>query len=247
MNTIIGSELTAESTFGVMGGWTTQFDVNGRLVGGSVSILTQDPRLLWHLKMLGGAKDKRILELGALEGAHTKMMIEVGAREVIAIEGLSDCWLRCLIVKEVFQLNKARFLFCDFCNYVANYTGEKFDIVSAAGVLYHQKNPSQLIHDLAKITDNVMVWSQVASATSPSDIESSVSANGYTYWGKINNYGGQRLTSESYCGGLEPEAFWMYPEAMRRCFREAGFIKIIEEKCEPNINGDCLLFVAKKE
>lgn len=247
MNTIIGKDPNPEAMFNVIGGWTTQFEINGNKVGGQVDILTKDPRLMWHLKIVGGAHNKRILELGALEGAHTKMMIEAGAREVIAIEGLSDCWLRCLVVKAAFELDKAKFLFCDFCNYVANYKGEKFDFVSAAGVLYHQTNPAQLIFDLAKITDTVIVWAQVASASKPSAIESTVESSGNTYKGKKNNYNGTRLTSASYCGGLHDEAFWMYPDEMKRCFKDAGFVNIVESFSAPTINGDSILFVASKD
>jgi len=245
MNIKVGKKATKAALFDVIGGWTTQFEVDGKKVGGNVEILTKDPRLVWHMEVLGGVEGKKILELGALEGAHTKMMIEAGARKVIATEGLSDCFLRCLVVKEAFELDKAEFLFCDFCDYVETIY-DRFDIVSAAGVLYHQKNPVKLIYDLNRITDNVMVWSQVASKDKPSKVESSIEFEGKVYNGKINNYQGTRLTSESYCGGLNDEAFWMYPEDMRRCFIDAGFVNIIEKESPPNINGDNLLFVASK-
>jgi hypothetical protein len=174
------------------------------------------------------------------------MMIEAGAREVVAIEGLSDCFLRCLIVKEAFQLNKAKFLFGDFCKYIAEYSGEKFDLVSAAGVLYHQENPAELIFGLSRLTDIVFVWSQVANKLQKGT-EASVCSGENTYKGKIHDYLGIRTTLESYCGGLHDEAFWLYPDEMRRCFRDAGFSKIIENTSNPfNKNGDCLLFVAKK-
>ena len=246
MNTIKGEEATIEAMFKTMGGWTTQFEVNGTPVGGHINILTKDPRLIYHLQVVGGAEGKRILELGPLEGAHTKMMVEAGAKEVIAVEGNPDCFLRCLIVKEAFQLTNAKFLFGDFNLYVQNYTGEKFDFISAAGVLYHQKNPAQLIHNMAEITDCVIVWAQVASNTQPSNIESVVRAGGYIYRGKLNNYLGTRATSDVYCGGLNDDAFWMYPEDMRKCFRDAGFINIDEQGMGTTVHGDCLIFVASK-
>lgn len=149
-------------------------------------------------------------------------------------------------MKEAFQLTKAKFIFGDFCKYVEDYCEENFDIVSAAGVLYHQKNPAQLIYNLARITDNVFVWAQVANDNQPSKIHSSVEANGSEYFGKINNYGGGRLMSESYCGGLNNEAFWMFGEDMLRCFKDAGFINIVKKEAAPTSNGDCLLFTASK-
>jgi hypothetical protein len=246
MNTIIGSDCSAESTFGIIGGWNTQFNINGKPAGGYNSGLTNDPRLLWLLEAIGGAKGKRILELGPMEAAHTKMMLDQGASEIIAIEGLSDCYLKCLIVKEIFDLVKARFIFGDFCNYISDYSDKKFDLVTALGVLYHQTNPAQLIYNLAKITDTIIVWSQVASASQPSQEERLIKANDESYLGKRMYWGDLRLKSESYCASLSSEAIWMYPDEVKRCFVNAGFCNINEGPHEPTPNGDCLLFVASK-
>jgi hypothetical protein len=248
MNNIIGEYGYISDMFKTMGGWTTQFEVDGTTVGGK-AILAKDPRMIWHMEKIGGVKGKRILELGPLEGGHTKMMVEAGAKKVIAIEGLSDCFLRCLIVKEAFNLKNAEFWFADFCKVIPDeFLPGKFDAVLAAGILYHQKNPAQLIHDLSLITDKVMVWSQVASGTNPGGKETFVRADGCdsVYYGKINKYGGTRTISESYCGGLNDEAFWMYPCDMKDCFKDAGFINIIEQRSGPTQYGDCLLFVATK-
>lgn len=247
MNITTGKEATRAAMFNSIGGWTTQFEIDGQKVGGSTEILTKDPRLVWHLEQVGGAVGKRILELGPLEGAHTKMLIEAGAREVIAVEGLADCFLRCLVVKEAFQLDKAKFLFGDFNDYVDQcFDGKKFDFISAAGVLYHQQNPSKLIHNLGKITDTVIVWSQVANCNGqPSNIDGEDRFLD-CYYGKINNYQGARLKSETYCAGLNDWAFWFYPDEMRRCFYDAGFKNIIETPSPSNVNGDCLLFVATR-
>jgi hypothetical protein len=244
MNTVIGSECTKESMFGVIGGWTSQFEVDGKLVGGHLR-LDQDARVSWALEKMD-IVGYRILELGPLEGAHTKMIEEAGAEEIISIEGLSDCFLRCLIVKEAFQLTRTKFLFGDFCDYIPKYSGDDFDLVVALGVLYHQSNPAKLIHDLAKITDNVIVWSQVANTEHPGKEESSVMANGERYFGKTMYWGDTRLKKEDYCASLQTEAFWMYADEMKRCFRNAGFCDIVEKKCDPTPHGDCLLFIAHK-
>jgi hypothetical protein len=248
MNNIVGNFGFISDMFSTMGGWTTQFEVDGVLIGGN-AILSKDPRMIWHMEKIGGVKGKKILELGPLEGGHTKMMIEAGAKKVVAIEGLSDCFLRCLIVKEAFNLKNAEFWFADFCKVIPEeFLPHKFDAVLAAGVLYHQKNPAQLIHNLACITDTVMVWSQVASDTQPGGRTAFIQVRDHdnAYYGKWNNYGGSRMISESYCGGLNDEAFWMFPEEMRQCFKDAGFVNIIETPSGPTLHGDCLLFVASK-
>lgn len=236
---------TREAMFGVLKGWTSQFEVDGVTVGGPIG-LSSDERLFWHLDIIGGATNKRALELGPLEGAHTMSLIENGAREVVAIEGFPACWLRCLIVKEAFQLHQAQFLFGNFCEYVADYQGPKFDFVLAAGVLYHQANPARLIFDLAKLTDQVLVWSQVADETHPNAGEATIETGGRTYRGRINDYLGARHSEKGYCGGLDSQAFWMYPEEMRRAFMDAGFRFFVERRWDATPSGPSVLFVASK-
>lgn len=228
-----------QSMFDILPGWTTQFEISGKKYGGDIQTLTDDPRLRWHIEVVGGLLNKRVLELGPLEGAHTKTMLESGASEVLAIEGNKNCWLRCLVINEIFSLDRAIFILADFNNWVAECLSF-FDVVSAAGVLYHQTNPAKLIFDLAKITDTVIVWSQVASDKNPAGKQTEVMG----YKGKINDYGTGR--SPSYCAGLDQYAVWLYPDEMIRCFKDAGFLNIIQKDCEPTIYGNCLLFVAKK-
>ena len=104
-----------ENMFLSMEGWSTQYTIDGKVMGGPVQLLT-DKRMKWHIDVVGGVEGKRILELGPLEGAHTITLINHGAKEVVAIEGLRRAWLRCLVVKEILQVQKARFLYGDFCH-----------------------------------------------------------------------------------------------------------------------------------
>ena len=237
---------TPWAMFHAVDGWTSQFVLDGRPVGGPMDV-TADDRLAWQLAAAGGAAGKRILELGPLEGAHTKLLLEHGAREVVAVEGFRPAWLRCLVVKEVFRLGRARFLYGDFCRYVAGYDGEPFDFVLASGVLYHQRNPARLIHDLARVTDRVLVWSQVADQRHPhGGAETEVTAGGRTYRGRINNYGGARNALKNYCGGVHPTAVWLYAGELRRAFADAGFRHLAERPCGGTPHGPSLQFVAGK-
>lgn len=246
-----------KETFNILKGWTSRFVLNGEELGGILD-LCNDPRLQWHLEQLGDVRGKTCLELGALEGAHTKTLEEAGAI-VTAIEGNENNFLKCLVVKNAFDL-KAKFIFADFCEWVENRKKEllelfnplyhyndiiykkKFDFVSAAGVLYHQKNPAQLIYDLAKITDTVIVWSQVASDEFHKNRQT-IAESGKIYYG-IMNYYGSKL--ENYCGGLNGSSFWMYANSMKQCFQDAGFQFITEEPTSPTVHGEAVMFVARK-
>lgn len=234
------------SAFSAVPGWTSRFEIDGKFYGGELLDLSHDPRLYWQMEVIGGLRDKRVLELGPLEAAHTKAMLEAGAKHVVAVEGNPNCWLRCLIVGQVFSLKKADFVLADFCEYVSSYSGDRFDVVSAAGVLYHQSNPAALIHNLSKLTDCVLVWSQVAGGNAPNGSEMVVEAAGRKYRGKLNHYLGAKNSVAGYCGGLLDTSVWLYPDSLITCFKDAGFSKIIDRQQPPTPHGNCLLFVAQK-
>jgi SAM-dependent methyltransferase len=80
-----------------------------------------------------------VLELGPLEGGHSFMFERLGAREVIAIEANPRAYLKCLIIKELLDLRRVRFLCGDFLEYL-RADGTDFDLVFASGVLYHMRN-----------------------------------------------------------------------------------------------------------
>lgn len=229
--------------FSAAGPWTTCFHLDGKTYGGTED-KESDPVLLWQLAQVGGCKGKRILEIGPYEGGHTVAFCHGGAASVIAIEANPNAFVRCLITREVFGLH-ALFLYDDVHNWINGMMSQasKFDFVCANGVLYHQLNPAKLIHDLGNVTNTVLVWSQVATATQPSNVEGNCVQGDNVYLGRVNTYGGQ---APRYSGGPNPTSLWLYPDEMRRCFKDAGFKNIIEKPCPANGHGDCLLFVTWK-
>lgn len=88
--------------------------------------------------------DLTVLELGPLEAGHTYMLEKMGARSIVAVEANSRAYLKCLIVKELFELKRAKFLLGDFVAYLKNNT-RHFDLCLASGVLYHMQNPAELL------------------------------------------------------------------------------------------------------
>jgi hypothetical protein len=232
--------------FQAVDGWTCQFEIDGQTVGGPIPS-RDDDRLPWLLDAMGGVAGKRVLELGPLDGAHTQVLLEQGAREVIAIEGFRPAWLRCLVVKEIFRWQQAQILYGDFCAYVADYQGPPFDLVLASGVLYHQRNPARLIHDLARITDQVLVWSQVADARHPhGGTCTQVHVGQRSYEGRCVDYQGVRNTLKNYCGGVHPTTVWLFADELRRAFVDAGFVYREERPTRETPYGPSLLFVASK-
>src|SRR5262245_1021676 len=123
----------------------------------------EDARIPWAACQLGGFENKRVLELGPLEAAQTYLLDRHGATKIVAIEANTIAYLKCLIVKELLGIQHATFLLGDFLPYLR--TNERqFDVAIASGVLYHMRNPAELIGLLAQATDRVFLWTHYYDA-----------------------------------------------------------------------------------
>ena len=96
------------------GAWTSRLPSPFENARVGATPLFEDERLAWAIDDLGGFDGARIVELGPLEGGHTYMLQRAGAASVVAIEGNRRAYLKCLVVKELLALQRARFLCGDF-------------------------------------------------------------------------------------------------------------------------------------
>lgn len=138
------------------GEWTSMFPANASLVAGTIPLF-EDNRIAWAIEQLKGVQSKHIVELGPLEAGHTYMLEKHGAASITAIEANSRAYLKCLIVKEVMELQKAHFLSGDCVEYLRT-SQRKFYVCLASGILYHMANPVELISLIAKASDQVFIW-----------------------------------------------------------------------------------------
>lgn len=231
--------------FHVLDGWVSRFLVAGQAVGGPAE-LCGDPRLAWMLAVAGGAAGRRVLELGPLEGAHTLDLHRAGAASILAIEGRRAPWLRALVIKELFELARARFWYGDFCRYLEGYAGPRYHLVLASGVLYHQAEPAALLHRLGACCERLLLWTQVADARHPEGAEVEVEGGGGRYRGRRHHYGEQRDRVRNACSGPGDTAVWLYPESLRRCLVDAGFAFSVEHPAAPGAHGPAMLLVASR-
>ena len=101
-----------------------------------------------------GLKDASVLELGPYEGYDTKALEAEGVSEIISIEGNPRNFIKCLIVKNKYGLNKTKYLLGDFTKYL-DTTTKKFDYIHASGVLYHLFDPFSTLEKIVALTDNI--------------------------------------------------------------------------------------------
>jgi len=201
--------------------------------GPGAAPLFDDDRIKWLIAELGGVDGYEVLELGPLEGAHTFMLEKSGAN-VCAIEGNEDAFLRCLIVKNHFDL-RARFLLGDFAASFGR--SGRWDLVVASGVLYHMSDPVGLLRNMAQVSDRVFVWThyfepdgalwshsireRIGDKWLPEKI-AQVEIAGLTIRGVPQRYL-ESLQAQGFCGGPESSSLWLFKDDILALLRALGF------------------------
>jgi Protein of unknown function (DUF1698) len=192
--------------------------------------LFADARIEWAKTVFGGVVDQDILELGPLEAAHSWMLQEAGAKSVTAIEANTRAFLKCLCVKELFELNRVNFQLGDFVAYL-DQIQRKFDMVVACGVLYHMADPIRLLDLISKASDKVFIWTHYfdenvitnnsAIAYKFSKMETA-SYRGFDYRFSLQSYK-EALDWIGFCGGPERTSKWLAKDSIIGFLKKAGF------------------------
>jgi hypothetical protein len=210
--------------------------------------LFEDGRITWLGERLGKVDHMHVLECGPLEGGHTYMLEKLGVASVLSIEASTHAFLRCLVVRELLELKKARFALGDFVSYIR--TGQPYDLVLACGVLYHLVNPVEAIALISKITDQVYIWTHYYdekiiknNATLSQHFQSSSSSDhgGFTHTLHKQHYQ-LRLGNPAFMGGSEHYSNWLSREDLIGALNFFGFNEIeiqfdwTHEASGPNIS-----------
>ena len=180
------------------------------------------------------------------------MLEERGASSVIAIEGNTRAYLKCLIAKEVLQMKRVSYLCGDFVQYL-KATSEQFDLIVASGVLYHMQKPLELLSLLAAHTNRLYLWTHYFDPLVrerenrnrfPSQtecVEAGFSHTLYRFEYQIT------LENPQFCGGNEEYSNWLSREDLLGSLRHFGFEHLeigLEQRDHPH--GPSLALVAKK-
>ncbi len=197
--------------------------------------LHDDGRIHWASAALGGFEGKDVIELGPLEASHTAMMERAQANSILSIEANSEAYLRCLVVKELLNLQRSRFQLGNFVPYLKE-TDRCFDVGIACGVLYHMKNPVELIELLSHRVKSLFVWTHFYDEDLISGNESArkkfsgswdASHSGFDH--TLHAYGyGDALDWKGFCGGGSESCNWMEKNELLEAFRFFGFEKLVE-------------------
>ncbi len=193
--------------------------------------LFADPRLVWGAERLGHFRDKTVLELGPLEGGHSWMMATLGAASVTGVEANVRAFLKCLIVKEMLNTPRTRFLCGDFVAYLEEEQ-PRYDIVLASGVLYHMRDPVHLIDLISRAADRVYLWTHyydsevcgaVGSPRFPAATETESQGFRHTLYRQEYLH---LLRTDAFCGGGATFSNWLTRSDILGALRHFGFQQI---------------------
>jgi len=221
--------------------------------GGGTFTGFSDARVAWLIENVPVA-GRKVLELGPLEGGHSFLLERAGA-EVTAIEGNHAAFLRCLIVKNIYQL-RAQFLLGDFARSFGPPV--PYDMVVASGVLYHMTDPVDLLRRMAAAADTLFLWTHCFdpdpavwnAALQPlvgkkwrTDLTETVMHDGLPVRLVPQIYG-EALGWKGFCGGPETISKWIYRDDLIRLLERLGFASIeiaFDHRDHPNGPSFCVL------
>ena len=215
--------------------------------------LFEDARIDWLSQTIGGFSDKTVLELGPLEAGHTYMMHNGGARSLVVVEANSRSYLKCLCIQQIFELNRAKFLYADAMHYAAETT-ENFDVCVASGILYHMTSPVEFIANVARMSKTLFIWTHYYDESIKEreelagqfEEEHEIEFAGKSYTVSKRNYQ-EALNWAGFCGGGKPWALWLTRDSLMRALTDNGFnVQAIGFDQVDHTNGPAIALIARK-
>jgi hypothetical protein len=233
--------------------WASRFPPPLEAVVAGDAELFDDERMHWGFERLGGLSDRSVLELGPLEGAHSYMAQQAGARQVIAVEANTQAFLKCLVVKELLELDRCSFLCGDVTGYLTSST-QDFDVCFACGILYHMADPVRLIDLISRRASALLVWThyydEKAIAGTPArgkfgHVEERIHA-GFEHQLHRHSYAGDRGRA-TFWGGNQAYSSWLSRQAILDALEHFGFGRVeVAFDDESHPNGPAFALVAQR-
>jgi len=213
-----------------------------------------DERIKWANEKLSFS-GRTALELGPLEAGHTAMLQQFGAKSILALEANTRAFLKCLIVKELLDLDRAKFLCVDFMDYMDKHKA-RYDVCVASGVLYHARDPVRLLDLICQSSDRVFLWTHYYDAgIIPSNkslshrftegVDAEYRGFKYTYFRR--EYGTGLYSRRSF-GGTAAFSHWLPKDDILRALKHFGMTNVETAFEEPrHQSGPAFALVATRQ
>ncbi|WP_210254811.1 bifunctional 2-polyprenyl-6-hydroxyphenol methylase/3-demethylubiquinol 3-O-methyltransferase UbiG [Methylocapsa sp. S129] len=232
---------SAQNAIDTLPGWNQALPPNVDAVAGNGAFYN-DPRILWAIDQLGSIEGLSILELGPLEAAHTFLMEQHGPNAIDAVEANKLSYLRCLVVKELLDLRRAKFYLGDFAQWLEK-TDRRYDFIVASGVLYHMEDPVRLLELIAARTNVFYLWTHYVSDDAMpvgdprrgalvGSMEIQERHGVQVRLRKRSYYGAWK--SKSFCGGMHDLHRWVEKDDIIAVIKALGFDDVRVAHDEPD-------------
>ncbi len=170
-----------------------------------------------------------MLELGPLEGAHSYMAQHAGAARVICVEANTKAFLKCLVIKELLELDRCAFLCGDVLEYMAA-GDEDFDLCIACGIMYHMTEPVRMLDLISRRASRLLMWTHVyddAALENPHLAKRLGPSTDVAYDGFAHRVHRYRYALDTrlagFCGGTSPYSNWLPREELLRALSHFGW------------------------
>ena len=235
-------------------GWTSAFPHELQLIAGNTPLFA-DGRIHNALAEYGSIEGLRILEVGPLEGMHTHILNQGKPASIDAIEANKSCFLRCLVTKEILNIDRAAFRLGDIQQWLGSCE-RQYDFALASGVLYHMPDPGEFLRLLAEKTEAVFIWTHYFD----DEEMPATDVRRAPFSGKIEvrNIAGMDLRyfersyqhaeeNASFCGGMKDRHFWMEKNEIVSFLNHLGYTKVtIQQEHPVHPGGPCFSLLARR-
>ncbi|GAB3247949.1 class I SAM-dependent methyltransferase [Nocardioides dilutus] len=218
--------------------------------------LFADPRLEWAIGQANGVQGKTVLELGPLEGGHSYMLQNGGAAEVTSIEANTLSYLKCLVVQQIYGLDKVRFELGNFLPWLEEPRKGAYDLVVAAGVLYHTIDPVRVLERLAQLSPELYIWTHYMDLGAMPEADVRYQAGvvgvenaryrGLDYQLFRRRYQSGPTDDPKFCGGVHENPAWIEKGTIRAVLDLHGFDVVVAHDHLDHPSGPAASFFARK-
>jgi hypothetical protein len=179
-------------------------------------------------------------------------MLEEAGADGGANEGHSRAYQKCLGTQELLGMTRTKFLYGDFVAHL-DASSDRYDVVLASGVLYHMREPLDLLDQLARVTDTVVLWThyfdreRLDAAGFGRQFAApavTVERSGQSFTHHPRHYL-EALEWGGFCGGPAITANWLERDDLLRYLGDLGFDRIDIGFDDPDSqNGPSILLLA---
>ncbi len=238
------------------GEWSSRMPADlGAVSTPGQAALFEDARIDWLAERIGGFAGRSVLELGPLEAGHTTMMARGGAARIVAVEGNSRAYLKCLCIKELLGLSTCSFVHADIEAYLETCE-EDFDLSVLSGVLYHMTDPCRMLELAIRRSRRLYIWTHYFDAGRVAALgagarqfgrPTTLVHRGRSYQASRRSYG-QALGWRGFCGGRSEHAYWLTRESLHRLVEDLGCRVVATAHDDPaHPNGPALSLYCERD